>query len=51
MEETSGARQVRVQVERAAPGVIGSVTGWRLQATATARVEGSSDNATTVGGE
>ena len=35
VEETSGARQVRVQVERAAPGVIGSVTGWRLQATAT----------------
>ncbi len=51
VEETSGARQVRVQVERAAPGVIGSVTGWKLQATATARVEGSSDNATTAGGE
>ena len=51
VEETSGARQVRVQVERAAPGVVGSVTGWRLQATATARVEGSSDNATTAGGE
>ena len=51
VEETSGARQVRVQVERAAPGVIGSVTGWRLQATATARVESSSDNATTAGGE
>ena len=51
VEETSGARQVRVQVERAAPGVIGSVTGWRLQATATARVESSSDNATTSGGE
>jgi len=42
---------VRVQVERAAPGVIGSVTGWKLQATATARVEGGSDNATTAGGE
>ena len=41
VEETSGA----------APGVIGSVTGWRLQTTATARVEGSSDNATTAGGE
>ena len=40
VEETSGARQVRVQVERAAPGVIGSVTGWRLQATATARPHG-----------
>ena len=42
---------LQVQVERAAPGVIGSVTGWRLQATATARVESSSDNATTAGGE
>lgn len=51
VQEASGARQVRVQVERAAPGVIGSITGWKLQATATARVEGSPDDPDTSGGE
>ncbi len=34
------ARQVNVTITRAAPGVIGSTTGWVLKAEARARVEG-----------